>query len=81
MQLVDPVPEKKRKRQVLDYILMPPLPKAVRSPITIHRDKTRKPSISQAQRNGKQKERIENPPVVVEIVCPAFLSNASLSCA
>lgn len=72
--LAKPPPvEKKRKRQVLDYILMPPLPKAVPPSISSNK-KLSAPSTPRAKGKAKQMERNRSPlPVEVEMVCPAFV--------
>ena len=68
LAVVNPVPGKKRKRQVLDFIMVPSLPKAARSSIA----KTAKESTtSPAKRNGKYKER-DGSPQNSKMVCPTF---------
>jgi hypothetical protein len=73
--------QKKRKRQVLDYILMPPLPKAIQLTIA-NTKKTRKHSTSQTKGRAKQKEQDGNLPMDVEMVYPISPFNVchSLSC-
>jgi hypothetical protein len=65
---INSVPEKKRKREILDYIWIPPLSKAAQSSSTTNRKKTREPATSRAKGDGKREERNASPSLDVEMV-------------
>jgi hypothetical protein len=72
LAVANSVPGKKRKRQILDCIMIPSLPKAARPSIATHNKTTWESTTSPAKRNGKYKAGDGSPQQDVEMVCPTF---------